>query len=208
MYAGCSQPSDPASSGRGMQRVIYGWWRKEAGALAARVHERMADAPPPEQALALQRFTALVKFMVSVVLPYIDRSYVRNLCSSTLRVLSVAEIGAHAVAAVAAGVGVDVGVGVGVCAGAVAGARAPCTPPPLPQDDVVLGAGGEVDEEALLALTTARLLNPLGVLAGLLEPVEAEADQAEQADQADAVQAGVAHALPAGAGISPLFDLN
>lgn len=172
VYTACSQKppyvdgaslasmlADASLAGRGLQRVIYGWWRKEAGALAARVRERIGGAPAAAQALALQRFAAFVKFMVSVALPYIDRSYVRTFCSSHLRMLSVTEIGAHAVAAVAA---------VAAAAGVAVGADVPLLPlspvppvPPLPHDDVTLGPDGEVDEEALLTLTTARMLNPL-----------------------------------------------
>lgn len=172
VYTACSQKppyvdgaslasmlADASLAGRGLQRVIYGWWRKEAGALAARVRERIGGAPAAAQALALQRFAAFVKFMVSVALPYIDRSYVRTFCSSHLRMLSVTEIGAHAVAAVAA---------VAAAAGVAVGADVPLLPlspvppvPPLPHDDVTLGPDGEVDEEAMLTLTTARMLNPL-----------------------------------------------
>ena len=173
VYTACSQKppyvdgaslasmlADASLAGRGLQRVVYGWWRKEAGALAARVRERISGAPAAAQALALQRFAGFVKFMVSVALPYIDRSYVRTFCSSHLRMLSVAEIGAHAVAAVAAAAAAaaaaaDVAMDAGV-------PLLPLPPvPPLPPDDVTLGPDGEVDEEALLTLTTARMLNPL-----------------------------------------------
>ena len=173
VYTACSQKppyvdgasmasmlADAALAGRGLQRVVYGWWRKEAGALAARVRERIGGAPAAAQALALQRFAAFVKFMVSVALPYIDRSYVRTFCSSHLRILSIKEIGAHAVAAVAAAAAAAV-----AASGVAVDAGVPFSPvppvPPLPHDDVTLGPDGEVDEEALLTLTTARMLNPL-----------------------------------------------
>ena len=129
-----SMLADASLAGRGLQRIVYGWWRKEAGALAGRVIERLGGAPAAALALALQRFAAFVKFMVSVALPYLDRSYVRTFCSSHLRMISVAEIGAHAVAAVAA---------VAAAAAAASGsvdADVPLLPvppvPPLPRDDV------------------------------------------------------------------------
>lgn len=187
VYTACSQKppytdgtslasmlADASLAGRGLQRIVYGWWRKEAGALAGRVIGRLGGAPAAAQALALQRFAAFVKFIVSVALPYLDRSYVRTFCSSHLRMLSVAEIGAHAVAAVSAA----------VAAAASSGsvdADVPLLPvppvPPLPRDDVTLGPDGEVDEEALLALTTARMLNPL-LLSAEVVPVQAVANDA------------------------------
>ena len=86
--------------------------------------------------------------MVAVALPYVDRSYVRIFSSSTLRVLSVKAIGAHAVAC---------------CApppeeGAEATDSGWGAMPPPPEDDVALDASGEVDEAALLALGSARML--------------------------------------------------
>jgi hypothetical protein len=136
IYMACSQkPADASFAGRGLQRSVYGWWRHEAGRLAARIRKRMTGATPAAQALAQERLAAFIKLMVSVALPYVDRSYVRTFCTSTLRVLSVKEIGEHALAA-----------------------AAPGPPPPMPQDDVVLDDTGGVDEEALLALTTSRLL--------------------------------------------------
>lgn len=137
IYMACSQkPADPSFAGRGLQRSVYGWWRKEAVELAARIRQRMSGAAPEVRARAQERLTMFVKLMVSVALPYVDRSYVRTFCSSTLRVLSVKEIGEYALAAAAAG----------------------AEPLPLPQDDVILDARGDIDEEALLALTTSRLL--------------------------------------------------
>ena len=187
VYTACSQKppyadgtslasmlADASLAGRGLQRIVYGWWRKEAGALAGRVIERLGGAPAAAQALALQRFAAFVKFIVSVALPYLDRSYVRTFCSSHLRMLSVAEIGAHAVAAVAA---VSAAAAAAAASGSV-DADVPLLPvppvPPLPRDDVTLGPDGEVDEEALLALTTARMLNPL-LLSAEVVPVQAVA---------------------------------
>ena len=188
MYTACSQKppyadgaslasmlADESLAGRGLQRIVYGWWRKEAGALAGRVIERLGGAPAAAQALALQRFAAFVKFIVSVALPYLDRSYVRTFCSSHLRMLSVAEIGAHAVAAVAAAA--TAAAAAAAASGSV-DADVPLLPvppvPPLPRDDVTLGPDGEVDEEALLALTTARMLNPL-LLSAEVVPVQAVA---------------------------------
>ena len=89
--------------------------------------------------------------------------------------LSVAEIGAHAVAAVAAAA--TAAAAAAAASGSV-DADVPLLPvppvPPLPRDDVTLGPDGEVDEEALLALTTARMLNPL-LLSAEVVPVQAVA---------------------------------
>lgn len=150
VYLACSQkPADPTAAGRGLQRTVYSWWRREAPALAARVRRRTGGAPPAVRARAAERLAAFVKFMVAVALPYVDRSYVRIFSSSTLRVLSVKAIGTHAVACCApppeegAEAAADCGWG---------------AMPPPPEDDVALDAAGEVDEAALLALGSARML--------------------------------------------------
>ena len=83
-----------------MQAQIYSWWLQQAFDLVTTIRGRMVDADDATKTLARASFQGFVKVMTSVVLPYLDRFYVRRYevagdASSSLP--TVREIGRRAV---------------------------------------------------------------------------------------------------------------
>jgi len=73
VYTACSQKPP-----HNMQGHVYAWWMRSAFEIAHLVRERMAQSPVEAQDAARASFQSFVKMMTSVVLPYLDRFYVKR----------------------------------------------------------------------------------------------------------------------------------
>ena len=96
VYTACSQKPP-----HNMQAQVYSWWLHHAFEIVATIRTRMARADDAAQQRTRASFQSFVKQMASIVLPYLDRFYVRRYevagdTSSSLP--TVREIGRRAVA--------------------------------------------------------------------------------------------------------------
>lgn len=73
IYTACSQKPP-----HNMQGVVYSWWLHHAFAIIGTIRRRLAHADDAVQQSARASFRSFVKHMTSVVLPYLDRFYVRR----------------------------------------------------------------------------------------------------------------------------------
>jgi len=73
IYTACSQKPP-----HNMQGQVYAWWVAHAFKVVHAIRSRMAEAGEGAQQRARTSFGSFVKIMTSVVLPYLDRFYVRR----------------------------------------------------------------------------------------------------------------------------------
>ena len=95
IYTACSQKPP-----HNMQCAVYSWWLGAAFKIVGIIRARMAHSLADVQKTARHSFQSFVKLMASVVLPYLDRFYVRRhevLGDVAASLPTVREIGRRAV---------------------------------------------------------------------------------------------------------------
>jgi len=95
VYTACSQKPP-----QNMQSQVYSWWVQHAFEVVGAIRSRMARADEAAQQRARASFGSFVRQMTSIVLPYLDRFYVRRYevaGDATSSLPTVREIGRRAV---------------------------------------------------------------------------------------------------------------